>query len=62
RAPLQSVRMTAEKLARKISPDEKARSYITSCQLSTRHMGAMVGDMVEFFRGGLGAGVPYGLM
>ncbi|MDU8499373.1 HAMP domain-containing sensor histidine kinase [Pseudomonas syringae] len=58
RAPLQAVSMSAELLARKIAQDEKTHSYISRIQMSTRHMGAMVSDLLEFVRSRLGAGLP----
>ncbi|MDU8339528.1 HAMP domain-containing sensor histidine kinase, partial [Pseudomonas syringae pv. actinidiae] len=58
RAPLQAVSMSAELLARKIAQVEKTHPYISRIQMSTRHMGAMVSDLLEFVRSRLGAGLP----
>ncbi|MCD5994370.1 HAMP domain-containing histidine kinase [Pseudomonas sp. CDFA 602] len=58
RAPLQAVSMSSELLARKIPADEKLQLYISRIQTSTRHMGTMVGDLLEFVRSRLGASLP----
>ncbi|PBP90765.1 two-component sensor histidine kinase [Pseudomonas syringae] len=58
RAPLQAVSMSTELLARKIALDEKTQSYVSRIQTSTRHMGSMVSDLLEFVRSRLGAGLP----
>ncbi|MEN4961846.1 HAMP domain-containing sensor histidine kinase [Pseudomonas syringae] len=58
RAPLQAVSMSTELLARKITLDEKTQSYVSRIQTSTRHMGSMVSDLLEFVRSRLGAGLP----
>ncbi len=50
--------MSTELLARKITLDEKTQSYVSRIQNSTRHMGAMVSDLLEFVRSRLGAGLP----
>lgn len=50
RAPLQAVSMSTELLARKIALDEKTQSYVSRIQTSTRHMGSMVSDLLEFVR------------
>lgn len=58
RAPLQAVSMSTELLARKIPADEKTEAYISRIKTSTRHMGSMVSDLLEFVRSRLGAGLP----
>ncbi|RMU92553.1 sensor histidine kinase, partial [Pseudomonas syringae group genomosp. 3] len=58
RAPLQAVSMSTELLARKIPADEKTKAYISRIKTSTRHMGSMVSDLLEFVRSRLGAGLP----
>ncbi|WP_249582870.1 sensor histidine kinase [Pseudomonas viridiflava] len=58
RAPLQAVSMSTELLARKLVMDEKTQGYISRIKTSTRHMGTMVGDLLEFVRSRLGASLP----
>ena len=58
RAPLQAVSMSAEMLARKAGQDEKALYYIAQIKNSTRHMGTMVADLLEFVKSRLGSGMP----
>lgn len=58
RAPLQAVGMSAEMLGRSAERDEKSRYYITQIRNSTRHMGTMVADLLEFVKTRLGAGLP----
>ena len=58
RAPLQAVGMSAELLARKTEMDDKARCYVNQIKSSTRHMGAMVADLLEFVKSRLGSGLP----
>lgn len=58
RAPLQAVSMSADLLARKTDLDAKSQSYVSRIKSSTRHMGAMVSDLLEFVRSRLGASLP----
>ncbi|MBX8512003.1 HAMP domain-containing histidine kinase [Pseudomonas cichorii] len=58
RAPLQAVSMSTEMLMRKEQQDEKTRAYISQIKNSTRHMGVMVADLLEFVRSRLGASLP----
>jgi signal transduction histidine kinase len=58
RSPLQAVTMSADLLSHRTGLDEKARSYVTRIKNSTRHMGAMVSDLLEFVRSRLGASLP----
>ncbi|CAM3221270.1 two-component sensor histidine kinase [Pseudomonas floridensis] len=58
RAPLQAVSMSTELLARKLVMDDKTQGYISRIKTSTRHMGTMVGDLLEFVRSRLGASLP----
>lgn len=58
RAPLQAVSMSADLLARKTELDAKSQSYVSRIKSSTRHMGAMVSDLLEFVRSRLGASLP----
>lgn len=58
RAPLQAVSMSTDLLMRKSEPNEKTLAYIAQIKNSTRHMGAMVGDLLEFVRSRLGASLP----
>lgn len=58
RAPLQAVSMSTELLLRKVGQDEAALSYISRIKGGTRHMGAMVRDLLEFVRSRLGASLP----
>ncbi len=58
RAPLQAVSMSSEMLASKAGLDEKARSHVQRIRNSTRHMGAMVNDLLEFVRSRLGQSLP----
>jgi signal transduction histidine kinase len=58
RAPLQAVSMSTELLLRKVGLDEAALSYIARIKGGTRHMGAMVRDLLEFVRSRLGATLP----
>jgi len=58
RAPLQAVSMSTELLIRKVGLDEAALSYIARIKGGTRHMGAMVRDLLEFVRSRLGASLP----
>ena len=58
RAPLQAVTMSAEILARRPELDAKSQSYVSRIKSSTRHMGAMVSDLLEFVRSRLGASLP----
>lgn len=58
RAPLQAVSMSTELLMRKVGLDDAALSYIARIKGGTRHMGAMVKDLLEFVRSRLGASLP----
>lgn len=58
RAPLQAVSMSTELLMRKVGQDEAAMSYLTRIKGGTRHMGAMVRDLLEFVRSRLGSTLP----
>jgi signal transduction histidine kinase len=58
RAPLQAVTMSTDLLMRKVGLDEAALSYITRIKSGTRHMGAMVRDLLEFVRSRLGTSLP----
>ncbi|MDB6141118.1 MAG: histidine kinase [Pseudomonas sp.] len=58
RAPLQAVSMSTELLTRKVGLDEAALSYISRIKGGTRHMGAMVRDLLEFVRSRLGSSLP----
>ena len=58
RAPLQAVSMSADLLARKTELDGKSQGYVSRIKSSTRHMGAMVSDLLEFVRSRLGANLP----
>lgn len=58
RAPLQAVSMSTEMLARKVALDADALAYVTRIKSGTRHMGAMVSDLLEFVRSRLGSGLP----
>ncbi|RMQ50618.1 Sensor histidine kinase [Pseudomonas cichorii] len=58
RAPLQAVSMSTDMLMRKTELNEKTLAYIAQIKSSTRHMGAMVGDLLEFVRSRLGASLP----
>lgn len=58
RAPLQAVSMSTELLVRKVGLDEAALSYIARIKGGTRHMSAMVRDLLEFVRSRLGTTLP----
>lgn len=58
RAPLQAVTMSADLLANRTDLDAKSQTYVTRIKSSTRHMGAMVSDLLEFVRSRLGASLP----
>ena len=58
RAPLQAVSMSTELLMRKVGLDDAALSYIARIKGGTRHMGAMVRDLLEFVRSRLGTTLP----
>ena len=58
RAPLQAVSMSTEMLARKVALDADALAYVTRIKSGTRHMGAMVSDLLEFVRSRLGSSLP----
>lgn len=58
RAPLQAVTMSADLLASKAELDAKSENYVSRIKSSTRHMGAMVSDLLEFVRSRLGASLP----
>lgn len=58
RAPLQAVSMSTEMLARKLALDESAQAYVARIKGGTRHMGAMVRDLLEFVRSRLGTRLP----
>lgn len=58
RAPLQAVTMSADLLAYRTDLDTKSQSYVSRIKSSTRHMGAMVSDLLEFVRSRLGASLP----
>lgn len=58
RAPLQAVTMSADLLAHRKDLDAKSQSYVSRIKSSTRHMGAMVSDLLEFVRSRLGASLP----
>ncbi|WP_095101876.1 sensor histidine kinase KdpD [Pseudomonas sp. Irchel 3A5] len=58
RAPLQAVSMSADLLAHRQDLDAKSQGYVSRIKSSTRHMGAMVSDLLEFVRSRLGASLP----
>jgi signal transduction histidine kinase len=58
RAPLQAVSMSTELLVRGLDLDENAQAYVARIKGGTRHMGAMVRDLLEFVRSRLGASLP----
>ena len=58
RAPLQAVSMSSEMLERKTSLDPAAQPYLLAIRNGTRHMGAMVNDLLEFVRSRLGTSLP----
>ncbi|OLF56306.1 sensor histidine kinase [Pseudomonas chlororaphis] len=58
RAPLQAVSMSTELLARKFALDTEALAYVARIKSGSRHMTAMVGDLLEFVRSRLGSGLP----
>lgn len=58
RAPLQAIGMSAELLGGKVELNEKALHYIAQIKNSTRHMGTMVADLLEFVKTRLGSGLP----
>jgi signal transduction histidine kinase len=58
RAPLQAVSMSTELLVRGLNLDENAQAYVARIKGGTRHMGAMVRDLLEFVRSRLGASLP----
>lgn len=58
RAPLQAVSMSTEMLARKVPLDGDAQAFVSRIKTGTRHMGAMVSDLLEFVRSRLGNGLP----
>ena len=58
RAPLQAVSMSTELLERKVKLDADAQAYVQSIKNGVRHMGAMVGDLLEFVRSRLGSNLP----
>ncbi|OCR26507.1 histidine kinase [Pseudomonas syringae] len=58
RAPLQAVSMSADLLERKAKLDDAAQTYLARIKSGTRHMGAMVSDLLEFVRSRLGATLP----
>ncbi len=58
RSPLQAVSMSTELLARREGLDDKTLNYVSQIKTSTRHMGAMVSDLLEFVRSRLGASLP----
>ena len=58
RAPLQAVGMSADMLERKAKLDAASQTYLARIKSGTRHMGAMVSDLLEFVRSRLGATLP----
>ena len=58
RAPLQAVSMSTEMLERKASLAADAQAYVQAIKNGTRHMGAMVNDLLEFVRSRLGSSLP----
>ncbi|MGC5699795.1 HAMP domain-containing histidine kinase [Pseudomonas sp. NFXW11] len=58
RTPLQAVSMSTEMLARKLALDAEAQAYVARIKSGTRHMAAMVSDLLEFVRSRLGNGLP----
>ncbi|MGE7958512.1 sensor histidine kinase [Pseudomonas sp. NPDC089530] len=58
RTPLQAVSMSTELLARKVALDAEALAYVSRIKSGSRHMTAMVGDLLEFVRSRLGSGLP----
>lgn len=58
RAPLQAVSMSTELLVRKSNLDENGLAYASRIRRGTRHMSAMVSDLLEFVRSRLGNGMP----
>ena len=58
RAPLQAVSMSSEMLERKTRLDPAAQPYLLAIRNGTRHMGAMVNDLLEFVRSRLGTSLP----
>ncbi|KAF0862651.1 sensor histidine kinase KdpD [Pseudomonas sp. LD120] len=58
RAPLQAVSMSTDLLARKVALDADAQAFVSRIKSGTRHMGAMVNDLLEFVRSRLGNGLP----
>lgn len=58
RAPLQAVSMSTEMLARKVALDGDAQAFVSRIKSGTRHMGAMVSDLLEFVRSRLGSSLP----
>ncbi|WP_025130524.1 sensor histidine kinase KdpD [Pseudomonas sp. PH1b] len=58
RAPLQAVSMSTEMLARKVALDADAQAFVSRIKSGTRHMGAMVSDLLEFVRSRLGTSLP----
>lgn len=58
RAPLQAVSMSTELLVRKSVLDPNGLAYASRIRRGTRHMSAMVSDLLEFVRSRLGNGLP----
>ncbi|AZC28625.1 ATP-binding region, ATPase-like:Histidine kinase A, N-terminal [Pseudomonas chlororaphis subsp. piscium] len=58
RTPLQAVSMSTEMLTRKVALDADALTYVSRIKSSSRHMAAMVGDLLEFVRCRLGSSLP----
>ncbi|MCD5972816.1 sensor histidine kinase [Pseudomonas quasicaspiana] len=58
RAPLQAVSMSADLLEHRKELDAKSQGYVSRIKSSTRHMGSMVSDLLEFVRSRLGASLP----
>ncbi|MDR9752216.1 HAMP domain-containing sensor histidine kinase [Pseudomonas sp. SZMC_28357] len=58
RAPLQAVSMSTEMLLRKGNLDADGLTYVAHIKQGARHMGAMVGDLLELVRSRLGKRLP----
>lgn len=58
RAPLQAVNMSTEMLLRKAQLDTQGLNLVGNIKNGTRHMGAMVSDLLELVRSRLGSSLP----
>ncbi|WP_462379167.1 GAF domain-containing sensor histidine kinase [Pseudomonas sp. Marseille-QA0892] len=57
RTPLSAIQMSAQLLEKKVS-DRQERRFASTILKSTRRMGALIEDVLDFARGRLGGGIP----